>query len=316
MTFQARPIGFKPGRMKGLTPRLIASHYENNYGGALRRLNAIRGELAALYGSTDHLEFAAQAASAAERLGVQVGDAVVVGRMFGKVRSLESTDGGRIAAAGPSTAAILSGLPEVPASGEILRAAADEREARSMAEAAQSSAGEARDGRGHATMEELYGRIQSGAAKEIRVILKSDVAGSLGAIEHQLEKLQSDEVRLNVLLAAAGEVTESDILLASASDAIILGFTTTLTPGARRMAESEKVDVRLYEIIYELGDKVREMMADLLDPDLKETKTGAAEVRQPPCQHRIGEREHRDRARMVARRAVALGPRAPGGSCR
>lgn len=211
---------------------------------------------------------------------LHVGDAVVVGGIFGKVRSLETTDGARIKSAGPSTAAVLSGLPEVPASGEIFRAAADEREARTMAEAAQTSASALRDGTGHATMEELYGRIQSGAGKEIRVILKSDVAGSLGAIEHQLEKLQSDEVRINVLLAAAGEVTESDILLASASDAIVLGFTTTLTPGARRMAETEKVDVRLYEIIYELADDMRAAIEGMLDPEKIEVIEGRAEVKQ------------------------------------
>ena len=209
-----------------------------------------------------------------------VGDSVVAGTISGKVRSLESTDGARIKAAGPSTAAVLSGLPEVPASGEIFRVAADEREARSLAEAAKSAAASGRDGASHTSMEELYKRIQSGAGKEVRVILKSDVAGSLGAIEHQLEKLQGDEVRINVLLAAAGEVTENDILLASASDAIVLGFTTTLTPGARRMAEAEKVDVRLYEIIYELADDMKAAIEGMLDPEKSEVVEGRAEVKQ------------------------------------
>ena len=129
-------------------------------------------------------------------------------------------------------------------------------------------------------MEELYRRIQSGAGKEVRVILKSDVAGSLGAIEHQLEKLQSDEVRINVLMSAAGEITENDILLASASDAIVLGFTTTLTPGARRMADTEKVDVRLYEIIYELADDMKAAIEGMLDPEKSEVVEGRAEVKQ------------------------------------
>jgi translation initiation factor IF-2 len=210
---------------------------------------------------------------------LRVGDHMVVGAISGKVRSLESTDGGRIKVAGPSTAVVVSGLPEVPVSGEIFRIAADEKEARSWSEAAADATSAGRDS-GHATMEDLYKRIQSGAGKEVRVILKSDVAGSLGAIEHQLEKMQSDEVRINVLLSAAGEVTENDILLASASDAIVLGFTTTLTPGARRMAETNKVDVRLYEIIYELADDMKAALEGMLDPEKSEVVEGRAEVKQ------------------------------------
>ena len=211
---------------------------------------------------------------------LRIGDAVVAGAISGKVRSLETTDGARVKASGPSTAVVISGLPEVPASGDVFRVAADEREARDMAESAKNEATAARDGGGRATMEELYRRIQSGAGKEVRVILKSDVAGSLGAIEHQLEKLQSDEVRINVLMSAAGEITENDILLASASDAIVLGFTTTLTPGARRMADNEKVDVRLYEIIYELADDMKAAIEGMLDPEKSETIDGRAEVKQ------------------------------------
>ncbi len=211
---------------------------------------------------------------------LRVGDAVVAGGISGKVRSLETTDGARVKSSGPSTAVVISGLPEVPSSGDIFRVAADEREARNLAEAAKSEAAAARDGGGRATMEELYRRIQSGAGKEVRVILKSDVAGSLGAIEHQLEKLQSDEVRINVLMSAAGEITENDILLASASDAIVLGFTTTLTPGARRMADTEHVDVRLYDIIYELADDMKAAIEGMLDPERSEVVEGRAEVKQ------------------------------------
>jgi translation initiation factor IF-2 len=210
---------------------------------------------------------------------LRVGDHMVVGAISGKVRSLESTDGGRIKLAGPSTAVVVSGLPEVPVSGEIFRIAVDEKEARAWSEAAANATSAGRDN-GNATMEDLYKRIQSGAGKEVRVILKSDVAGSLGAIEHQLEKMQSDEVRINVLLSAAGEVTENDILLASASDAIVLGFTTTLTPGARRMAETNKVDVRLYEIIYELADDMKAALEGMLDPEKSEVVEGRAEVKQ------------------------------------
>jgi translation initiation factor IF-2 len=211
---------------------------------------------------------------------LRVGDAIVAGAISGKVRSLETPDGARVKSSGPSTAVVISGLPEVPSSGDIFRVAADDREARELAEAAKNEAATARDGGGRATMEELYRRIQSGGGKEVRVILKSDVAGSLGAIEHQLEKLQSDEIRINVLMSAAGEITENDILLASASDAIVLGFTTTLTPGARRMADTEKVDVRLYEIIYELADDMKAAIEGMLDPEKSEVVEGRAEVKQ------------------------------------
>ena len=211
---------------------------------------------------------------------LRVGDAIVAGAISGKVRSLETPDGARVKSSGPSTAVVISGLPEVPSSGDIFRVAADDREARELAETAKNEAATARDGGGRATMEELYRRIQSGGGKEVRVILKSDVAGSLGAIEHQLEKLQSDEIRINVLMSAAGEITENDILLASASDAIVLGFTTTLTPGARRMADTEKVDVRLYEIIYELADDMKAAIEGMLDPEKSEVVEGRAEVKQ------------------------------------
>ena len=211
---------------------------------------------------------------------LKVGDSVVAGGVAGRVRSLENADGSRMKSSGPSSVAVVSGLPEVPDSGDILRVVADEREAREIAERFREDAASGREAGGHATMEELYQRIQSGQGKEVRVILKSDVSGSLDAIVHQLEKLQSDEVRINVLHASAGEITENDVLLASASDAIILGFTTTLTPGARRMADAEKVDVRLYEIIYELADDMRAAIEGMLDPEKSEIVEGRAEVKQ------------------------------------
>ena len=211
---------------------------------------------------------------------LKVGDSVVAGGVAGRVRSLENADGARIKVSGPSSVAVVSGLPEVPDSGDILRVVDDERAARDIAERFREAAASGSDGGGRATMEEIYQRIQSDQGKEVRVILKSDVSGSLDAIVHQLEKLQGDEVRINVLHASAGEVTENDILLASASDAIILGFTTTLTPGARRMADAEKVDVRLYEIIYELADDMRAAIEGMLDPEKSEVVEGRAEVKQ------------------------------------
>jgi translation initiation factor IF-2 len=136
------------------------------------------------------------------------------------------------------------------------------------------------DGSGRATLEDLYRQIQAGQAKELRIILKSDVSGSLGAITHALEQLDQDEVRLNVLHEAAGDITDNDIMLATASNAIVVGFNTGITDTARRAAEDEGVDVRLYDIIYKLTDDIEAALKGLLEPEVVEVVEGRAEVRQ------------------------------------
>ena len=136
------------------------------------------------------------------------------------------------------------------------------------------------EGSGRATLEDLYRQIQAGQAKELRIILKADVSGSLGAITHALEQLDQDEIRLNVLHEGAGDITDNDIMLASASDAIIVGFNTKITETARRAAESEGVDVRLYDIIYKLTDDIDAALKGLLEPEIIEVVEGRAEVRQ------------------------------------
>ena len=136
------------------------------------------------------------------------------------------------------------------------------------------------EGSGRATLEDLYRQIQAGQAKELRIILKADVSGSLGAITHALEQLDQDEIRLNVLLEGAGDITDNDIMLAAASDAIVVGFNTKITETARRAAEAEGVDVRLYDIIYKLTDDVEAALKGLLEPEIVEVVEGRAEVRQ------------------------------------
>jgi translation initiation factor IF-2 len=212
---------------------------------------------------------------------LNVGDVIVVGETYGKVRALESSIGKRIAKAGPSTAAVVLGLSDVPAAGDILRAVADEKEARTMVEARKAAvSAKAGDGSGRATLEDLYRQIQAGQAKELRIILKSDVSGSLGAITHALDQLSTDEVRLNVLHEGAGDITDNDIMLATASDAIVVGFNTKITETARRAAESEGVDVRIYDIIYKLTDDIDAALKGLLEPEIVEVVEGRAEVRQ------------------------------------
>ena len=212
---------------------------------------------------------------------LKVGDIIVVGETFGRVRALENDLGKRVTKAGPSSAVVILGLSDVPEAGDILRVVGDEKEARNLVETRKAaSAAKTGDGSGRATLEDLYSQIQAGQAKELRIILKSDVSGSLGAITHALEQLDQDEIRLNVLLEGAGDITDNDIMLAAASDAIVIGFNTKITDTARRAAEAEGVDVRLYDIIYKLTDDVEAALKGLLEPEIVEVVEGRAEVRQ------------------------------------
>ncbi len=212
---------------------------------------------------------------------LRVGDVIVVGETHGKVRALEDEAGKRVTKAGPSTPVVVIGLSEVPEAGDILRVVADEKEARATVEARKTAAAaKAGDGSGRATLEDLYRQIQAGQAKELRIILKADVSGSLGAITHALDQLSTEDVRLNVLHEGAGDITDNDIMLATASDAIVVGFNTKITETARRAAETEGVDVRTYDIIYKLTDDIDAALKGLLEPEIVEVVEGRAEVRQ------------------------------------
>jgi translation initiation factor IF-2 len=212
---------------------------------------------------------------------LHVGDIIVVGETFGRVRALENDAGKRVTKAGPATAVVILGLSDVPQAGDILRVVSDDKEARAMVESRKAAtAARAGDASGRATLEDLYSQIQAGQAKELRIILKADVSGSLGAITHALEQLDQEEIRLNVLLEGAGDITDNDIMLAAASNAIVVGFNTRITDTARRAAEVEGVDVRLYDIIYKLTDDVDAALKGLLEPEIVEVVEGRAEVRQ------------------------------------
>jgi len=211
---------------------------------------------------------------------LRVGDVVVVGETFGKVRALEDSHGKRLPKAGPSSAVILLGLSEVPAAGDILRVVADEKAARAIVEERKLKAAGRSEGTGRATLEDLYRQIQAGQTKELRVILKADVQGSLGAVTHALDQIQTDGVRINVLHQGTGDITDNDINLASASDAVVVGFNTKLVGTARRSAEAEGVEVRLYDIIYKLSEEMEAALRGMLEPEEVEVVEGRAEVRQ------------------------------------
>jgi translation initiation factor IF-2 len=209
---------------------------------------------------------------------LRVGDTVVVGETYGRVRAMENSAGKRLNEAAPATAVVLLGLGEVPAAGDILRVVPDEKTARAMVEDRRAT--QARPEGGRATLEDLYSQIQAGQTKELRIILKADVQGSLGAIMHALDQIQTEGVRINVLHEGTGDISDNDILLASASDAIVVGFNTKLDATARRTAETEGVEVRHYDIIYRLTEEMDAALRGMLEPEVVEVVEGHAEVRQ------------------------------------
>lgn len=209
---------------------------------------------------------------------LKVGQVVTVGRTWGRVRALNNAAGKRVKQAEPATAVEIIGLQGLPEAGDTLRVVADEKTARDAAEAVELAAGSG-DGRSVSTLEEISAAIQASEVAELRVVLKTDVQGSLGAIRHALERLNTNEVRINILREGAGDINESDINLASASDAVVIGFNTRLDAGAQRSVEATGVDVRIYDVIYKLTDDVGQALQGLLTPKLVEQVEGHAEVR-------------------------------------
>jgi translation initiation factor IF-2 len=208
---------------------------------------------------------------------LHVGDIVAVGRTHGRVRALQNAAGKRVKVAEPATAVEIIGLADLPEAGDILRVVADEKAARDMAEANAQTGGA--DGKAAFSLEDISAQIQASEVKELRVVLKTDVQGSLGAIRHALEGLNLSEVRINILREGAGDINESDVLLASASDAVVIGFNTRPDPGAQRAIDASGVDVRLYDVIYKLTDDVGAALQGMLTPKLVEQVEGHAEVR-------------------------------------
>jgi len=208
------------------------------------------------------------------------GDAVVAGTTYGRARALEDSTGARIKESGPSTAAILLGLSGVPEAGEVLRVVDSEKIARAMVEEKLLAVVAGSEASGHTTLEDLYSQVQAGQTKELRIVLKSDVQGSLGAVVHALEQIQNDEVRFNFLLEGTGDITDNDVNLAAASDAVVVGFNVRIGGTAKRSAKAEGVEVRLYDIIYKLTEDMEAALAGMLEPEIVETVQGRAEVRQ------------------------------------
>jgi translation initiation factor IF-2 len=209
------------------------------------------------------------------------GDAFVAGAQSGKVRAMNNERGARVAEAGPSTPVEIFGWSGAPQAGDTFAAMADEREAREVAaKRAQLQREQEFRLHKHVTLTDLYSQIKAGSVGELLVVLKGDVDGSVEALEDSMTKLTTEEVKLRVIHRGVGQISESDVLLAAASNAVIIGFHVKPDPKAAELAAKEKVDVRMYEIIYEAVADVKDAMSGLLKPEIRETVSGTAEVRQ------------------------------------
>jgi translation initiation factor IF-2 len=207
-------------------------------------------------------------------------DTVLVGSTTGKVKAMFNDSGKRLRSAEPAMPVVLLGLDGVPQAGDILQAMDDLSIAREVATQRQRQERlEAMATTRGVSLDDLFSKIQQGQVKELNIILKADVQGSIGAIEHALGQLNSEEVQLKIIHKGTGTITESDVNLAIASRAIIIGFNARPDPSARRAAEQHGIDIRFYNIIYQLTDDIKKAMIGMLDPEWREVTEGFAEVR-------------------------------------
>jgi translation initiation factor IF-2 len=212
---------------------------------------------------------------------LRVGDVFVVGIFSGKVRALIAHTGAKVLEAGPSIPVEVAGLPGVPSAGDVFQAVKDERIAREIAEdRARKQRTADLSGSAKVTLDDLFAKIKEGSVKELALVIKSDVQGSAEALTAGVEKLATAAVKLRVIHSGVGGITESDVLLAAASNAIVVGFNVRPEPKAAALAEQQGVDIRLYTIIYDALAEIKAAMEGLLEPTLKERTLGRAEVRQ------------------------------------
>jgi len=212
---------------------------------------------------------------------LRVGDAVVAGLHHGKVRAMINDKGKKLQEAPPATPVEILGLSGVPLAGDIFAAVGDERKARRIAVARQERhRQEIMVSQPRITLDILHQQIQRGEVKELRMILKGDVQGSVEPLRESLERLGTEQVMVKVIHSSVGAITESDVMLAAASNAIIVGFNVRPEPKAQKLAEQEQVDVRLYTVIYDAINQIKAAMEGLLEPQYVERSLGRVEVRQ------------------------------------
>jgi len=212
---------------------------------------------------------------------LKIGDAFVAGPCFGRVRAMENEHGERVEKAGPSTPVQMMGFDDIPQAGDKLIVTKDEKKAKEIANQRQQIKREQELRKTkHLTLDDLSRRMALGEVSELNLIIKADVDGSIEALSGALQKLSTDEVGVNIIHTGAGAITESDVLLASASDAIIIGFQVRPTSNARKVAENEEIDIRLFSVIYDAVEEVKDAMEGLLSPEIREQLVGNAEVRE------------------------------------
>lgn len=207
------------------------------------------------------------------------GDAFVVGPVHGRVRAMTNEKGQRMKSAGPSTPVEIIGFQDVPEAGEIFQVVKNDKEAKSIAEANRLKREEEALNKGRVNLSSLYDTVEDGKTKELKVVVKADVQGTVDAIKQSLERLSNDKVLLQVIHGGPGEISESDVMLASASDALVVGFNVKADNNAKRVAQQEQIEIRFYDIIYKLIEDVESAMEGMLEPEMVEVELGVAEVR-------------------------------------
>lgn len=211
---------------------------------------------------------------------LRVGNIIVAGTAVGRVRAMTNENGEKVTEAGPSIPVEITGLDDVPSGGDVFNAVSDERLARELVEQRREKQKEEMWGnRTKVTLDNLFDQMQLGEVKELKVIVKADVQGSVEAVRQSLEKLSNDEVRVNVIHGGVGAIRESDVMLASASNAIIVGFNVRPDPVAAENAERDGVDMRLYRVIYDCIEEIQAAMKGMLEPKVREVDLGRVECR-------------------------------------
>lgn len=213
---------------------------------------------------------------------LKIGDPIVAGSSYGKIRAMMNDKGQKVKSAGPSVPVEILGLSEVPLAGDSFYVAKSDKQARQVAEAviAKDRVDMIKSTPQKVSLDDLFTQIQSGNMKELNIVIKADVQGSVEAVRSSLEKLSNEEVRIRTIHGGVGAITESDVMLASASNAIIIGFNVRPENTAKSVAEDQKVDVRLYRVIYNAIEDITAAMKGMLDPVYEEKITGHAEIRQ------------------------------------
>ncbi|MGG4042448.1 translation initiation factor IF-2, partial [Bacillus smithii] len=220
---------------------------------------------------------------------LHVGDPIVVGNTYGRVRAMVNDLGRRVKTAGPSTPVEITGLNDVPQAGDRFVVFEDEKKARQIGEArAQQALAAQRSEKAKISLDNLFEHMKQGEMKELNIILKADVQGSVEALAAALQKIDVEGVNVKIIHTGVGAITESDIILASASNAIVIGFNVRPDVNAKRAAETEKVDIRLHRIIYKAIEEIESAMKGMLDPEYEEKIIGQAEVRQTFKVSKIG----------------------------